>query len=177
MTTTTWTVDNTHSSAEFEVQHLGISTYRSNFRTITGTLNLDENVDGSSLTASIEAKSIATENPGLKEKLLGEEFFWTEKHPSIEFKSTGFKKRDERHWTMTGQLTIRGVSRPIELDVMDRGTQVNPFFGKQVKSLRANGAINRGDFGLKWNAPLDTGGPYLGEQVKIELDVEMVKQG
>lgn len=171
--TTQFAIDSTHSSAAFEVSHIGISTFRNGFRTVTGTLALEEGIVGSKLEATIDPKSLNSDNKGLVGAVFGADFLDVEKYPEITYKSSSFEKAGSG-WKVKGELTIRGVSKPVELTVTDLGTQVNPFVQKAVRAVKATATVDRGEFGIVWNVPLDNGGKYLGEKITVTLDIELI---
>lgn len=174
----TWVVDSVHSSAEFAVSHMAISTYRGRFRQMAGKVVIDEeHPSKSSIEATVAVKSVDIEPGGLFDKLMGDEFFWVDKHPNLQFQSTQVERVDGTHWKVQGNLSIRGVSRPVELTVEDKGGGNNPFARKPMRSFHAHGELDRGEWGMKWNFPLDTGAKYLGEKVAIDLFIEVLKQG
>lgn len=177
MALSTWKIDPVHSSVELAVSHMHVSTFRSRFSGVVGTLRLDEeNPAQTSLEASVEVKSLEVRDKPLYDRLMGDSFLWADKHPQLLFRSTKVERRDATHWQVDGELTIRGVTRPQALEVEALGGGTNPFGGKKMKAFRARGALQRGEFGITWNAPLDIGAPYLGETVTLELQVEVVEQ-
>lgn len=176
-TVTTWSIDPVHSIVAFAVQHMAMSTFRGRFRTLEGTLQFDAaNPAASSLTATIDASSIDVVGEGLFKAMAREDFFSIEQWPSMTFRSTRVEVQDATHWTVVGALTIRDATREVRLATTYLGQGTHPFSGKTVAAFHAEAQIDRGDFGLKWNAPLDTGAFYLGERVTITLDVEAVRQ-
>lgn len=177
MSKESWFIDAVHSSAEFDVSHMSVSTFRNRFRSLKGSLELDEeNPSNSSLKVDIDAKSIAVEDKKLYDRLMEEEFFFVQQHPSIEFRSTAFEKTGEARWRVQGNLKIRGVEQPVTLEVEDLGRANHPFARRPMRAFRATTSIDRGDYGMKWNAPMDTGAKYLGEKVNIHLHAEFLKQ-
>lgn len=175
---TRWVVDGAHSSVEFEVQHMSISVYRNRFRTLEGTLVLDdEHPERSSLEASVDLRSIDLAPGKFLDKLYGEEFFQVEKQPKMTYVSKVVERLDPHTWKVQGELTLRGVTHPLELAVEDRGSANSPFSKKAMRSFRARGVLRRSDFGITWNAPLDTGAMYLGEKVTLELHIELFEAG
>lgn len=172
-----WTVDPIHTSADFEVEHMSISTYRNRFRTLSGSLELDEaDPSQSSLAVDIDVRSIAVEDKRLYDRLMDEDFFFAQQHPTIQFRSTRVEKLSDREWKVDGTLSIRGVQRAVTLDVQDFGGANHPFARKPMRAFRATGSLDRGEFGMKWNAPMDTGAKYLGEKVTLLLHAEFLKQ-
>lgn len=177
MSSTTWVVDPVHSAVEFEVAHMHVSTFKGRFGQMEGTLVLDEqNPSASSLQASAEAKSVEVKDPGLYDRLLSDDFFSAEKNPKLLYRSTKVEKRDATHWHVEGELTLRGVTRPVPLEVEALGGGNHPFARVPMKAFRARGELNRADFGMKWNAALDTGAAYLGEKVRLSLQIELLQR-
>lgn len=173
----TWNIDPVHTTIGFGVKHLGIATFRGRFRTFEGSLRIDEaNPLNSSVTASIDAASIDIPAERLYGHLVSPDFLEAEKYPKLTFQSTRVEKLDDTHWKVYGDLTIKGVTREVVLDTRYLGQETHPFSKKTVAAFLAETEINRADFGLTWNATLANGGAYLGEQVKITLDIEAVKQ-
>lgn len=172
-----WTIDPVHSRAEFTVEHMSISAYRTGFRTLEGTLRFDaSNPAASSVSASIDVASIEVTNERLYGRLMDDDFFGAAQHPKILFRSTRVEPLDPARWRVHGELTIHGVTRPVVLDTRHLGQAKSPFSGKLVAAFRAQTAIDRGEYGLTWNAAMDTGAAYLGERVEITLLIEAVPQ-
>lgn len=177
MTATTWAIDPVHSAAEFDLMHMQVSTFRSGFRIVQGTLVFDEaNPANSKVQAKIDARSINVDDKPLLDRLMDQEFFFVTQHPYITFESTSVEKVDATHYRAKGNLGIRGVERPVTLEIEALGGANHPFARLPMKAFRATTSINRGDFGMKWNAVLDTGAAYLGEKVNITLQIELLKQ-
>jgi polyisoprenoid-binding protein YceI len=165
-----WTIDPVHSSVEFSLEYMGLSTYRTSFRTIEGTLRFDaQRPSQSSVTVAIPVASVDVTNERLMGRLLDADLLGGREHPTIAFASTQVEPVDASHWKVSGDLTIHGATRPVVLDTRYLGEAKHPFSGKQAVFFRAETTINRGDFGVTWNAALDTGGAYLGERVQISL--------
>lgn len=177
MSATTWVLDSLHSSAEFELSHMSVSTYRGRFRVMTASLVLDEaNPAQSKVSAEVEVRSIDVEPGPLLDRLLAEEFFDAAKHPTLRFESTRVEPTAPNRFRATGRLSIRGVEREVTFDFETLGTATHPFVQKPMKAFRGKATIDRGEFGMKWNAPLDTGAAYLGEQVSLTLNTEFLRQ-
>src|SRR5262245_48278852 len=173
---TTWSIDPTHSSAEFAVKHMMISTVKGQFGSLEGTLTIDEaDPANSSAHASIDVASIDTREPQRDAHLRSDDFFNAEKHPTITFHSTRVEKVDDERWKVHGDLTIRDVTLPVTLDTEFEGQTVD-FQGKHRAGFTAETAISRKEFGLKWNALLETGGAVVGDRVKITLHIEAVRE-
>ncbi len=169
--TTVWTIDNAHSAVEFAVKHMMFATAKGRFGTVSGTISLDnENVANSSVDVTIDATSIDTRDEKRDGHLKSADFFDVENHPVITFKSTQVEPKGD-DLKVTGDLTIRGVTQPVVLDAEFNGQGTNPW-GAQVISYSATTKINRKEFGLTWNASLETGGVLVGEDVKISIEIE-----
>lgn len=173
----TWTIDPVHSSLDFSLEYMGISTYRTGFRAVEGTLQFDPaQPEQSSVTVSIPVASVDVTNERLMGRLMDPDLLGGKDHPTITFQSTRVEAVDATHWKVTGDLTINGVTRPALLDTRVLGQGKSPFSGKIVAAFRAETTINRGDFGVTWNAAMDTGGAYLGERVHVSLGIMAARQ-
>jgi polyisoprenoid-binding protein YceI len=173
----TWNIDPVHTTVGFGAKHLGISTFRGRFKTFEGAIRIDEaNPTASSVTASIDAASIDITGERLYGHVISPDFLEAEQYPKLTFNSTRVEKVDDDHWKISGNLTIRDVTKSVVLDTTYLGQETHPFSQKTVAAFTAETAINRKDFGLKWDAALLNGGAYLGEQVRITLDIEAVRQ-
>jgi polyisoprenoid-binding protein YceI len=172
-----WTIDPVHSSVEFSLDYMGFSTYRTGFRALEGSLEFDAaRPAASSVNASIPAASVDVTNDRLMSRLMDADLLGGNEHPTITFKSTRVEAVDPSHWKVTGDLTIHGVARPIVLDTRYLGQATHPFAKKIAAAFRAETAIDRRDFGVTWNAAMDTGGAYLGERVHISLAILAIRQ-
>lgn len=171
-----WKIDQTHSTVEFEVSHLTVSSVTGFFTSFNGSVNSpnDNNFDGAQIDATIDVSSVNTNNLERDRHLKEDDFFNAEKYPSITFKSTTFKKNAEGDYLLMGNLTIRDVTKTVELEV-DFGGIVTLQSGARA-GLTASGMINRFDYGLKWDDSLDSGGLIVGEKVDITLKIELVKE-
>jgi len=172
--TGTWNIDASHSEVGFSVRHLGISKTRGRFGAFTGTLKIDaENPSNSSVEVEIDAASIDTKDAGRDEHLRSADFFDVEQFPTLTFRSTAVRGEGS-DWVVEGDLTIRGVTRPVVLETELVGLQRDPWGNDRV-GFAATAEVNREEFGLTWNAALETGGVLVGKTVKIHLDVEAIK--
>ena len=173
---TTWNIDPSHSTVEFKVKHMMISNAKGQFARVTGTLTLDESdLTNSRVAASIQAASIETCNSQRDAHLRGPDFLHVEKFSTLFFVSTRVSSLRDRELAVEGELTIRDVTRLVILSVAGPTPPVNDPWGNTRVAVSATTKINRKDFGMSWNAFLDTGGIVLGEEVTITLDVEFVK--
>lgn len=172
---TTWNIDPSHSGVKFSVTHLMISEVEGRFKMFDGkvTAAKDDFTDAN-IEFNVDAKSISTENDKRDEHLRSAEFFDVEKYPKITFKSKSFKKTDGKNYKLTGDLTIKGVTKTVEFDVINNGTMKDPY-GNIKAAFKLTGAINRTDYGLKWNVALEAGGVMVSEQVNIVCDIQMAK--
>jgi len=173
---TIWNIDPAHSVAEFKVKHMMIANVKGYFSKITGVLTRDEsNVANSSVEVSIEAASIETRDAERDTHLKSADFFDVEKHPFLSFKSNGIKQVQDGELSVGGDLTIHGVTRKVTFDIEGPTPPAKDPWGNTRIAVSGTTKINRKDFGLTWNAALETGGILVGEEVTINLDVEFVK--
>jgi polyisoprenoid-binding protein YceI len=170
-----WAIDPVHSHVDFVVRHMMISKVRGRFREFSGVIHIDEIPEKSWVEATITAASIDTGDEERDRHLRSAEFLDVEHHREITFRSATIRAADEDHWKLTGDLTIRGVTRPVTLLVEYCGTAVDPW-GNTRAAFLASGEINREDFAITWNQALEAGGFLVGKGVKIEVDVEAVLQ-
>jgi polyisoprenoid-binding protein YceI len=172
----TWTIDPSHSNIEFSVKHMMITTVKGRFSGVTGTVVVPgSGADHGSVDVSIDAGTVDTRDEKRDEHLRSNDFFGAGDHPQITFRSTSITAKGD-DLTIAGDLTIRGVTRPVVLEAEFEGEGVNPW-GMTVAGASAKTKINRDDFGVTWNAGLETGGVLVSNDVKINLDLELVKQG
>jgi polyisoprenoid-binding protein YceI len=173
---TTWKVDPTHSHAEFAVRHLMISTVKGRFAEVSGTLTGDETDPGhASFELTIPVASIDTRESQRDTHLRSADFFDAAMHPEIRFVSTKIEKAANGDFSVTGDLTIRGVTKRITLQV-EPGGRVRDPWGNERAGYSASTRINRKDYGLHWNQALETGGVVVGDEVKVSVELEFVKQ-
>ena len=169
----TWTVDADHSSVEFQVKHMGLATVKGFFGEFAGSLEVDE--EGRMTAAgTVRADSVNTRNAQRDEHLRSPDFFDAANHPEISFRSTAIEQVDEETYRITGDLTIRGVTKEIVLDAVTQGSDVDPWGNTRV-GLEVVGQIDRTEFGLTWNQALESGGVLVGRKVKILLDISAVR--
>jgi len=177
-TPTTYTIDPVHSSAEFAVKHMMVSTVRGRFRDLEGTIHLDEaDPTRSEVQATIQTASVDTGVEARDNDLRSENFFHVEQFPTITFRSTSVERDgdDDDEWLVRGDLTIRGVTREVVLETELEGRGPG-FQGEPRIGFTAETAISRKDFGLTYNAALETGGVVVGDKVRITLHIEAVGQ-
>jgi polyisoprenoid-binding protein YceI len=176
--TSTWQIDPNHSAAQFAVRHLAISTVRGAFTKVSGTVQLDDkDISKSSVDVTIDAASVDTRVADRDKDLRGDRFFDVEKYPTLTFKSTKVEQVEAGKLKVTGDLTIHGVTKQVVLDVEGPTAPVKDPWGNQRAAANATTKINRQDFGVKWNAKMDSGGLVVGDDVAITIDVELVQKG
>jgi len=175
-TRTTWAIDPAHSSVEFSVRHLMITTVKGRFTEVEGSVVLDE-ADPAASTAdiTIKAASIDTREAQRDAHLRSADFFDAEQFPTLTFRSSAVGDVSENGFELVGSLTIHGVTREVTLDVVNEGRATDPWGGQRA-GFAATTRIKRSDFGLTWNQLLETGGLAVSDDVKISLDVELVKK-
>jgi polyisoprenoid-binding protein YceI len=172
----TWNLDPAHSAAEFKVRHMMISNVKGRFSGLSGVLKLDESdYAHSAVEVSIPAASVTTVDDKLDAHLKAADFFDVEKFPTLTFKSTSIRSTGGRDYEVTGDLTIRGVTKSVVLSVNDLSQPSKDPWGNQRIGLSGTAKINRKDFGFVWNAPLEFGGMLVGDEVAITLDVQFIK--
>lgn len=165
-----WSIDSHHTSAEFAVRHMGITTVRGRFDKVQGSLDVE---DGQlkGVEGTIEVQSINTREPNRDNHLRSGDFFLAEEHPYIHFRSSRVEHVAGQNYRITGEIEIRGVRKEITLDAEVTPVVKNPN-GIETIGLSAEGSIDRTDFGLNWNVPLDAGNVLVGHKVKITVEAE-----
>jgi len=167
-------LDKAHSSVEFSVKHMVISNVKGSFDEFDGVIKYDQsNIENSSVEMSITVASVDTKNQKRDDHLKSPDFFDADKHQAITFKSTKIMKKDDGY-VAAGTLTIHGVSKDVELPFILNGPIQNPW-GQTVIGIEIEYQINRKDFGLNWNKTMDNGGVVVGDDVKIEINLEAIK--
>ena len=175
--TSEWKIDPQHSSAQFSVRHMAISTVRGAFSKVTGTILLDDSdITKSTVDVTIDASTVDTREPDRDKDLRSDKFFDVAHYPSITFKSKKVQQVATGKLKVTGDLTIRGTTKEVVLDVEGPTAPVKDPWGNVRAAVTATTKVNRQDFGVKWNATLDNGGVVVGDDVNITIDVEMIKQ-
>jgi polyisoprenoid-binding protein YceI len=172
----TWNIDPVHSVAEFKVKHMMISHVKGQFTVVKGVLALDEaDLTNSRIEASVDAASIHTRDEQRDAHLKSADFFDVEKFPTLSFKSTKVTRVADGDLAVAGDLTIHGVTRNVVFTVEGPTAPGKDPWGNTRIGLSATTKINRKDFGLTWNSPLETGGILVGDEVTITLDVQLIK--
>jgi len=176
MATTKWAIDPTHSEIGFKVKHMMFTNVSGKFDSYEGSVE----TEGDHFTAAIfsftaDINSIDTRNADRDTHLKSGDFFDAENHPKLSFTSKSFAKKDENSFELTGDLSIRGFSKEVSFPVEYSGLMTDPWGNTKV-GLNVEGKINRKDWGLNWNSALETGGVLVGEEVKLIIDLQFVKQ-
>ena len=175
--TTTWQIDPAHTAAQFSVKHLAISTVRGGFSNVKGTVIMDDaDISKSSVDVTIDVSTVDTRTPDRDKDLKSDKFFDVAHYPSMTFKSTKVEQAGAGKLKITGDLTIRGTTKSVVLDVDGPTAPVKDPWGNQRSAVTAMTKINRQDFGVKWNATMDNGGVVVGDEVSITIDAEMVQK-
>ena len=176
--TSDWKIDPAHSSAQFAVRHLGISTVRGAFTKVTGTVRLDDqDVTKSSVEVTIDTDSVDTRVPDRDKDLRSERFFDVAKYPTITFKSKKVEQAGAGKLKVTGDLTIHGTTREVALDVDGPTPAIKDPWGNQRAAGNATTKINRQEFGMKYNDKMPTGDLLIGDDIGITIDFEMIRLG
>lgn len=173
---TTWVIDKEHARIAFSVNHILISETAGIFKGFEGTVTTS-NTDftDSEIHATIDVNTIDTDSKKRDDDLKSDKFFDAEKFQKIIFRSTSFKKTEGNNYKLTGELTIKGVTRTVAFDVVYGGTVEKDRWGKTQAGFKLTGSINRFDYGLNWNDQLDNGSPVAGAKVNIIITVELTK--
>lgn len=173
---TIWALDPAHSRLEFSAKHMVISSVKGHFNSFNVNVRTDgDDFKTAEIDVTIDANSIDTGIADRDKHLKSDDFFNAEKYPEITFKGSSVRQIDDEHFTALGYLTIRGISKPVQLDIEYGGT-VNDPWGNVRTGFSLSTSIDRFDYDLKWNALLETGGAMVGKTIKISADIELVKQ-
>ncbi len=174
-TKTLWKIDPTHSEVQFKVKHLVISTVTGSFGSFDGQIETDgEDFENANATFTADIDSISTNNEDRDQHLKSDDFFNAKEYPQLTFESKNFEKTGDGKYKVTGDLTIRDITKEIELDVVHGGTVGDPY-GQTKAGFEVNGTINRKEFGLTWNAVTEAGNVVVGDKIKLQLNVQFVQ--
>lgn len=169
-----WTLDPSHSELTFKVKHLMISNVKGEFKTFSANVDVVDETQAN-ITAAVDTASVFTNNTDRDEHLKGSDFFDSEKFPAMSFASVSVKRLDDDAFKVKGLLTIKGISKEVILDVEFGGINKDPW-GNEKAGFSFTTKINRSEWGLNWNAALETGGVLVSDEVKISGDIQFVKQ-
>jgi polyisoprenoid-binding protein YceI len=176
MATTIWSIDPYHSEVQFKVKHLVISTVTGSFGTFEGQLKAaGEDFTNAQVTFSADVHSISTGNEQRDGHLKGADFFDVANHPKLSFESVSFTKTGSDTYEVVGNLTLKGVTKPVVLQVEFGGTQQD-FYGNTKAGFEISGKINRKDFGLTWSATTEAGGIVVSDEVRLLMNIQVAKQ-
>ncbi len=174
-TKTLWKIDPTHSEVQFKVKHLVISTVTGSFGSFDGQIEADgDDFENAIATFSADINTISTNNEDRDQHLKSEDFFNAEEFPRLKFESKNFEKTGNGEYKVTGDLTIRDVTKEIDLDVVHGGTVGDPY-GQTKAGFEITGSINRKEFGLSWNAVTEAGNVVVADKIKLQLNVQFVQ--
>ncbi|NVO21455.1 MAG: YceI family protein [Bacteroidetes bacterium] len=172
---TTWVIDPAHTEVAFKVKHLMITNVKGIFSDFTAAVSTSgDDFSTADINFSLKPASISTGNADRDAHLRSADFFDVENYPELKFTGSSLKPKSDDEYVLTGDLTIKGISKPVNLDVEFGGIVADPW-GNEKAGFSINGKINRKDWGLNWNAALEAGGVLVGEEVKISADIELLK--
>jgi polyisoprenoid-binding protein YceI len=172
LTAGTWTIDPTHSEVSFTVRHLMVSKVRGTFTGFSGSITVGDDPLLSSVDTSVDMNSIDTRDAGRDAHLRSADFFHVEDHPTMTYRSTGVRP-DGDNYVVDGELTLHGVTRPVQLNVEFNGVSADPYGGTRA-GFSAETEINRRDFGVDISMPLDGGGVVVSDKVRVHLEIEAI---
>ena len=173
---TTWKIDNTHSEIGFKIKHLVISTVSGKFSSFEGKLQGEpDDLENAKISFTADVNSIHTGNEQRDGHLKSADFFDSANYPNLSFTSTKIEQKDDSNYKLTGNLTIKDVTKPVTLNAEFGGVQ-NDLYGQTAAGFEITGKINRQDFGLTWSAVTEAGGIVVSDEVKLAINVELVKQ-
>ncbi len=170
-----WAIDATHSGIDFTVRHMMFAKVRGSFNAFEAQVEADpQDLTTANIRVVIDASSVDTNNDDRDANLKSGDFFDTENHPKIVFQSTSIKKTGDDEYAVTGDVTLRGVTKSETFTVTYEGSGKDPW-GNEKVGFSGSGAIKRSDYGLTWNAALETGGVLVGDEIKLNLEVQAVQ--
>jgi len=176
MATTKWAIDPTHSEIGFKVKHMMFTNVSGKFNTYDATITTeDNNFENTAIEFSADINSIDTHNPDRDTHLKSADFFDADHHPKLTFKAASFTKIDNHNYILAGDLSLRGVTKSVKFPVEFSGLMKDPWGNTKV-GLNISGKINRKDWGLNWNSALETGGVLVSEEVRLDIELQLVKQ-
>lgn len=176
MAKSVWNVDASHSALEFSVKHMMIANVRGQFHNFQASIVADpQDLTTAEIEVTVDVNSIDTRDEQREGHLKSADFFDVENYPNLTFKAAQIERKSGDKYTMTGDMTVRGVTKPVSFDVTFEGQGKDPW-GNEKAGFSAVATINRKDFGLNWNALLETGGVLVGENVKINVEIEALRQ-
>ncbi|PRZ25094.1 YceI family protein [Flavobacterium granuli] len=175
MATTKWAIDPTHSEIGFKIKHMMFTNVSGKFENYDATITTeDDNFENAKMEFSADINSINTHNADRDTHLKSADFFDADNYPKLTFKSSSFSKTDEHNYTLTGDLSLRGITKSVQFPVEFSGLMKDPW-GNTKAGLNISGKINRKDWGLNWNSALETGGVLVSEEVRLHIELQLVK--
>ena len=172
----TWALDTKHSAAHFSVKHMMVSTVRGDFSKVTGKVNYDgKDLKGASVEATIDTTTLNTQEPGRDEHVKGKDFLDVAQFPTMTFKSEKIVKESGGAFKIVGKLTLHGVTKDVTLDAEPLSAPIKDMHGKTRTGTSTSASIKRKDYGVNFNGLLDNGGAVVGDDVRITIDVELIK--
>lgn len=174
--TGTWAADSAHSKAGFAVKHMGIATVRGEFTDFEGTIEIGDDISTAKIHGKVNVASVDTSEEQRDDHLRSPDFFDAETYPEMTFVSTRIEAVDDETFRITGDLTLRGVTKEIVLHADAQGTDVDPWGNDRV-GLEITGQLSRGDYGMKFNQALGSGNMLVADKVNLALDISAVRQG
>jgi len=176
MTKAKWNVDTAHSTVGFSVRHMMISNVKGTFNEFQGTIEADpQDLTDASIDFTIDANSIDTRKADRDNHLRSADFFDVENYPNLSFKATKIEKTSNDTYDLTGDFTIKDTTKPVTFNVTFEGTAKDPMSGDEAAGFTGTTKINRKEFGLTWNAALETGGVVVSDEVKINIEIQLRK--
>ncbi len=173
---TTWNFDNSHTTIGFDVSHMVIATVDGKFKSFSGTVETEgDNWENAKINFTADINSIDTDNEDRDNHLKSPDFFAAEEYPELTFVGKSMEKVGDKEYKLTGDLTMRGTTKEVSLDVTHNGTITDPW-GNVRAGFSIEGEVNRFDYGLEWDKTLDTGGLVVGNEVEIDIEVELIQQ-
>jgi polyisoprenoid-binding protein YceI len=172
----TWTIDAAHTLAQFKAKYMMIVNVKGRFDELEGTLDLKDPVEDSTIDVTFKTGSISTNDETRDGHLRSPDFLDVEHYPAMTFRGTGIERTSDTTGVITGDLTIRDVTRPVRLEVEFNDWTPKDLWGKQRLSFSGRTSVNRGEWGLKWNQALETGGVLVSDRIDIELEVSLVRE-
>lgn len=174
-TTQQWAIDAAHTQVGFSVKHLMITNVRGRFPALTGTIRVNSETMQPDVDVSIDVASVTTGDPKRDAHLRSADFFHADQHPTIRFRANQMNGDVNSKFILDGELTIRGVTRPITLHVISEGGARDPW-GNEKAGFTATTTVNRKDFGLEWNVALEAGGVLVGDEVRVTIEAQLLRQ-
>jgi polyisoprenoid-binding protein YceI len=171
----TYLLDVSHTQVGFVAKHMMVSKVRGRFSEFEGAVTIGEDPTQSSVEVTVQLDTVDTRDAKRDEHLRSADFFTTDVHPTMSYRSTSVKHDDGNRWTVEGDLTILGITRPLQLEVEFEGAAKDPWGGSRI-GFSAKGVIDREEFGITFNAPLEAGGVLIGKKVTVEIEAEAVRQ-